>query len=112
MSSTQPDRSAMRAYAWRMVLEGPGFSRMVPFATEAEVYAAARAAAEKAVKGEYISFRSLFRDNDSASGVLRISILWRNSRTGMDQSHARSWSLTRPHPDALVPLPADFHGDS
>lgn len=87
---------------------GPGFGASAVFATEDEAYAEATRIRQGAESGELVRFTSKFgHQGDYRVGEVRI-LRW-NPLTGGDLSHARSWNIADPAPDALTALPDDWY---
>ncbi|MFJ5952636.1 hypothetical protein [Streptomyces noursei] len=90
---------------WRVELTGPGLSATARYITEEEAYEVARRARDNAAKGEVVSYRSVFRYNDSANGVSNVCVERWNPEENLWRHHSRPWNKHTPTADALVPHP-------
>lgn len=94
---------------YEVLITGAGFSQPARFATVEEVYAEAHRVRKDAETGERVSFTNLIGQT-SAHLVLGIRINGWNPITNTWVTHAGLWSARKPSPDALTPIPADWHG--
>ncbi|MFI6278019.1 hypothetical protein [Streptomyces sp. NPDC050988] len=97
--------NSLRHAPWRIQLAGPGLSAGAPYLTEEEAYEVARRARDNAVNGEGVSYRSIFRYNDSANGVSNICVQRWDPEEKLWRTHSRPWNKNNPATDALTPYP-------
>jgi hypothetical protein len=98
--------NALRHAPWQIELTGPGLSMHAPYLTEEEAYEVARRARDNAANDQGVTFRSIFRYNDSANGVSNVCVQRWNPEENLWQTHSRPWNKNTPAPDALIPYPS------
>lgn len=96
---------------FEIVIEGPGFRESDRYATEEEAYTEARRIRSERRSSDRVAFRSKF-GYTGCYAVGRIAIQRWNPITQRWANHAQPWIRNRPAPDALTPLPHDWHGDA
>lgn len=95
---------------FEVVIEGPGFRQSDRYATEEEVYAEARRIRDERAHSDTVTFRTKF-GHTGLYAVGGITIQRWNPATQQWASHAQPWGRNSPHPEALTPLPRDWHGE-
>lgn len=98
------------ALPFEVVIEGPGFRDSNRHATEEQAYTEARRIHDERAHSNTAAFRSRLGCTGRYA-VLGIKIQRWNPITQQWASHAHPWRKSHPSPDALTPLPRDWHGD-
>jgi len=93
---------------YMVIVEGAGFSSWAGFTTAANAYAEANRVRKIAETGKLVAFTNSFGVGGNHL-VTGIRIFRWNPLVEATRAHARSWALTNTRPDALTPLPADWH---
>lgn len=98
------------ALPFEIVIEGPGFRQSDRYATEDEAYTEARRIRDERGRNDRVAFRTKF-GYTGLYAVGGVEIQRWNPLTRRWANHAQPWSRNRPKPDALTPLPRDWHDD-
>lgn len=97
-------------FPFEVMIEGPGFRQSARYFTEDEAYTEARRIRDERGRADRVSFRTKF-GYTGRFAVGGVAINRWNTLTRRWASHAQPWSKNRPKPDALTPLPRDWHGE-
>lgn len=98
------------ALPFEVMIEGPGFRQSARYATREEAYTEAWRIRDERGHSDTVAFSTKF-GYTGRYAVGRIMIRRWNPITRQWGSHAAPWSRTHPAPDALTPLPRDWHGE-
>lgn len=111
MTDTSLRATASRSVLpFEVVIEGPGFRQSDRYATEDEAYTEARRLRDERRSADAVAFRTKF-GHTGRYAVTRVQVQRWNPLTRRWLNHAEPWSKDRPKPNALTPLPRDWHGE-